>query len=207
MVPDIRHLASGWRAKRNAATLMMVAFALAACASTAGGSQTSTATLARTASSTRLVACHIATSADAETANWVTYVNPTFGYCLRHPPGWYLYPSPDDGQSFSSENAGPMGLTPSAIWFYVLITNASQSDCARTNTRDFTDGAASGARYIVSPTATTIDGTSGVRFDGVALVVVNVWRGRCYDFFCVIGTPAGNRHVMDLILGSFRFGP
>jgi hypothetical protein len=207
MVPDIRHVVSGWLAMRNAAALLAVTFALAACAATTGGSQTSTAPSARTASSTRLVACQIATSTGAETANWVTYVNPTFGYCLRHPAGWYLYPSSDNVQSFSSENAGPMGLTPNAIWFYVLITNASQSDCPRTNTHEFTDGAASGARYIVSPTATTIDGASGVRFDGVALVVVNVWRGRCYDFVCIIGIPAGNRHVMDLILGSFRFGP
>lgn len=191
---------------RNAAALTLLTFVLTACASANSGSKTPTSSVARTASTSRLAVCQVPSGGN-QTANWVSYVNPAFGYCLRHPPGWYRPISSDDQPNFSSEDVGtPLALSSSGIWFYVLVTSASPSDCPRTNTRDFTDGTASGARYLVSPTGTTIDGAAGVRFDGPNLVVVNVWRGRCYDFFCIIGVPEANRRLMDLILDSFRFG-
>lgn len=135
-----------------------------------------------------------------ETANWVTYVSPAFGYSLRYPPGWFRPASPDYQQNFASEDAGvPLHLSANGIWFYVLVANAVQADCPTVNIHPLT----------VSPNAATVDGVSGVRYDGAALVVVNVWHGHCYDLWFMVGSPdtlTTHRHEIDLIVGTFRFG-
>lgn len=135
-----------------------------------------------------------------ETARWATYTSPVYGYTVKYPSGWYLPTSPEDQQGFSSENSGgPLGLSPDGIWFDVLVTNAAQADCPRTNSHDF----------AASPTATTVDGASAVRFDGGSVVVINAWHGRCYDLWFAVGSYAALKphlHVIDLIVRSFKFG-
>jgi hypothetical protein len=135
-----------------------------------------------------------------ETAAWMSYTSSAYGYTVKYPPGWFRPQSSDAQQNFSSEDAGvPLNLSPSGLWFYVLVTNATQADCPTVNAHHST----------VSPNGATVDGVVGVRYDGAALVLVNVWRGRCYDFWFLVGSPDtldAHRHVIDLILGSFRFG-
>jgi hypothetical protein len=110
-----------------------------------------------------------------ETAGWETFNSIVYGYTIKYPAGWVAPASPDNQQSFASENAGgPMGLSTSGIWFYVLIT-----------------------KYVFNDN------------DGFFDVVVNVWQGRCYDYFFATKTSATRDsyvHVIDLILGHFAFG-
>jgi len=195
----------------RATLALVVTTVMAACSAAYGGSQTSTASAARTTPSAQRMACKPPASTGDETANWVTYVNPIYGYCLKYPATWVRERlSTDDQPAFASEQSGgPLGLSANGIYFDVYVSNSSPSDCPRTNTHGFTDGAASGTRYLISPTSTTVDGASGVRFDGASVVVVNVWHVRCYDLWFAVGSyPAmdAHRHVINLILGSFRFG-
>src|SRR5438105_3396815 len=63
-----------------------------------------------------------------ETAVWMSYTSSAYGYTVKYPPGWYMPTSSADNQNFSSENVGsPIALSPTGLWFYVLITNASQA--------------------------------------------------------------------------------
>src|SRR5438477_7228741 len=47
-----------------------------------------------------------------ETVSWQTYASTSYGYTLKFPAGWVAPTSPDNQQSFASENSGgPLGLS------------------------------------------------------------------------------------------------
>jgi hypothetical protein len=194
----------GVDSRRNCAALIALTLFLAACGAAIGRSQTPTASSAPTASAARLSACRVGTSGSDETANWVTYVNPVYGYCMKYPASWVVERfSTDEQPAFGSEESGgPLGLSPNGIYFYILTTNSSSADCPRTNV---------GAGQIDSQVPIKVAGASGTKYvtayEGVA-IVVNVWRGNCYDFFFAVGAAARDlySHVIDLILGTFSFG-
>jgi hypothetical protein len=206
-VPGIgRAVFRRWLAWPKAAAALLFATAMVAACDVGSATQTSTASAARTTPSAH-VACHAPISGD-ETASWVIYVNPVYGYCLRYPATWVPQASPDDQPSFSSENsAGPMGLSTSGIYFYVLTTNASAPGCLNTNVV--------GAARIDNQQPITLAGTSGTKYiltdnDGFSNVAVNVWNSRCYDFFFATKSAATRdsySHVINLILATFAFGP
>jgi hypothetical protein len=181
--------------------------ALVACGRADVGSGASTGTPSASASAARTSPPAGPTPTNDETAGWETFNSGAYGYTIKYPAGWVAPASPDNQQSFASENAGgPMGLSTSGIWFYVLITNASAADCPRTNVAN------SGG--VVSESPVNVAGASGTKYvlndsDGFFDVVVNVWHGRCYDYFFATKTPAARdsyAHVIDLILGHFAFG-
>jgi hypothetical protein len=131
----------------------------------------------------------------------MSYTSSAYGYTVKYPPGWYMPTSSADNQNFSSENVGsPMALSPTGLWFYVLITNTSQADCPQTNVVN--RGSPASISTIV------IDGLSGTKYTFGAVVVVNVWRNHCYDLWFAVGSQPAldtNLHVIDLIVGNFRF--
>ena len=143
-----------------------------------------------------------------ETVSWQTYASTSYGYTLKFPAGWVAPTSPDNQQSFASENSGgPLGLSANGIWFYVLVTHVTSASCPTTNV------AGNGA--ILSQHPSTISGSAGVIYvfndgDGFFDVISNVWHGRCYDlFFATKSAPTRDsyRHVIDLILAHITFGP
>jgi hypothetical protein len=193
-----------WHSRRNGAALIALTLFLMACGAAIGRSQTPTASPAQAASSARLAACRVGTSGADETASWVTYLSPVYGYCMKYPASWVVERfSTDEQPAFGSEESGgPLELSPNGIYFYILTTNSSSADCPRTNV---------GVGQIDSQAPVKVAGVSGTKYlttyEGVA-IVVNVWRGRCYDFFFAVGAGARDSysHVIDLILGTFSFG-
>jgi hypothetical protein len=158
-----------------------------------------------TASGARTSSPSPAATAD-ETVGWATFNSTAYGYTLKYPPGWVIPASPGNQQSFASENSGgPLGLSPTGIWFYVLITNSNSADCSTTNV----------AAATTSHDLITVAGTSGTKDlfvddDGFFDVVVNVWNSRCYDFFFATKgavTRDSYTHTIELILAHFAFGP
>jgi hypothetical protein len=174
----------------------MLAF-MSACDPGQSGSNTSTTSGARTSPPAQAVAC--ATSSVGEIAKWTVYVNRKYAYCLRYPASWYRPPDTSDpNPDFSSDAVGtPEALSENGMWLSVwaMSTALPMTDCWHANVRD----------YTFAQTATTLDGAPSVRYDGGRLVIVNAWRDRCYSFWFVVGRPAANRHVMELIFDSFRF--
>lgn len=187
-----------------ATALAFLSATLAACGRADVGSDTGTGTPSSGAS----MSSPRPTPTADETAGWATFSSSASGYTIKFPATWVTPSSPDNQQSFASENAGgPLGLSASGIWMYVLVTNSSAADCLRTNV--------AGSEGIVTKVTVTVNGTSGTKYvfndrDGFFDVIVNTWHGRCYDLFFATKSAATRDsygHVIDLILGHFTFGP
>jgi hypothetical protein len=154
---------------------------------------------------------------------WNQYQNPTYGFTLQYPPGWFALPNlgaPDTDTYFSNESVGaPMEMSMEGIWLTVRKGQPSAffTDIFAVSVGDTVQNGTTSAKKTGE---LTIDNQHAVSYlyygdplyssENMYEPVYVVSNGETiysFDFFVAGGQEAGEQYssVFEKIVTSFTF--